>query len=286
VIVGSAPSFPQGMIDPIEELSRLVTRVNRERGGEERGRTIGLHVDCCLGGFLLPFVQGVAAFDFRLAGVTSISADTHKFGFAPKGTSVVMFRTKELRRFMYFVAPTWPGGIYASPSMPGSRPGGLVAAAWAAMMAMGVDGYVNCANEIMASANAIKKGLADIEGLQLLGRPEMSVVSFKSVDPQVNIYNVCEAMKHRHWELNALQNPSALHICCTYVHRDRAVQFLQDLRACVIDVRSNPGKYKSDHATIYGVADALGTGAEAANSIITDMAFGFIDTLYKTRRSP
>ena len=119
VIVGSAPSFPHGIIDPIAELSAIAARNN-----------IGMHVDCCLGGFLCPFLAKagfpVQPFDFRLSGVTSISADTHKYGYAPKGTSVLMYRTRKLRSYQYFVHSDWSGGIYASPSMPGSRPGGLM----------------------------------------------------------------------------------------------------------------------------------------------------------------
>jgi len=168
--------------------------------------------------------------------------------------------------------------------MPGSRPGGLIAATWAAMVAMGREGYERCCEDIMASANQIKQGIKSIAGIKLLGKPEASVVAFGSSDSAINIYKVGEAMKQRHWDLNSLQNPASLHICCTYVHRDHAERFLKDLQESLAEVRTNPAKFKSDAAQIYGVAEALGSGSEASNGIINDMAVGFIDALYATKR--
>ena len=132
-IVGSAPNFPQGTIDPIGEMSEIA----RERG-------ICFHVDACLGGFVLPWAEKlgypVPEFDFRLPGVTSISADTHKFGYAAKGTSVILYRTPELRRYQYYTISDWPGGLYFSPTFAGSRPGALSATCWATMLSLGEDG--------------------------------------------------------------------------------------------------------------------------------------------------
>jgi len=224
-------------------------------------------------------------------GVTSISADTHKYGYAPKGASVVMYRSPALRSFQYFVAPEWSGGIYASPSMPGSRPGGLIAATWAALVSMGQEGYLECAREIMRTAKAIDAGIRAIPGLRVLGQPHMSVISFTHDDAtpvrgtQINIYKVGEAMGAKKkskdgtlrpgWNLNTLQKPSSIHICCTYMHRGRADEFLNDLRAAVDLVADNPNMFKNGSAAIYGMAESLPDG-----SVIDDMARGFIDTLY------
>lgn len=149
-IVGSACGYPHGNIDPIEELGRLAQR-----------RGVGLHVDCCLGGFLVPFMDEAGfplpPFDFRVPGVTSISCDTHKYGFAPKGSSVLLYRHKSLRRFQYFVATDWCGGIYASPSINGSRPGALIAGTWAALMFMGRAGYVKSTRQIVETAKYIEQ---------------------------------------------------------------------------------------------------------------------------------
>src|SRR5579872_3769675 len=147
-LVGSAPNYAHGLIDPIEELSEIAL---------ERG--IGLHVDGCLGGFILPWGERlglpIPVFDFRLPGVTSISADTHKYGYALKGTSVLLYRDPALRRHQYFTAPDWPGGIYFSPGLAGSRSGGLVAATWAAMVSLGEEGYMEIARGIFETAAKI-----------------------------------------------------------------------------------------------------------------------------------
>lgn len=275
VLVGSCPAFPQGIIDPMEELGQIA---------QEHG--IGLHADCCLGGFLLPFVEKlgykVPIFDFRVPGVTSISADTHKYGYAPKGSSVVLYRSKALRTYQYFVATGWTGGIYASPAMPGSRPGGLIAATWAALVTMGQKGYLECAKHIMETARQIEAGIRETKGLKVLGVPEMSVVSFThdsddaAVGAHINIFKVGEGMSKRGWNLNTLQHPSSIHICCTYLHKGLAPKFLKDLREVVTHVKENPDEYKSGSAAIYGMAESIPDG-----SIIDDLARGFIDCLYK-----
>jgi glutamate/tyrosine decarboxylase-like PLP-dependent enzyme len=162
-IVGSAVNFPYGTIDPIDRLGALAA---------ERG--IGLHVDGCLGGYLLPWVEKlghkVPPFDFRVPGVTSMSCDTHKYGYAPKGTSVVLYRGMELRRYQYFTIADWPGGLYYSPTFSGSRPGGLSAACWAALMAMGESGYTEATRRILEAVATMKAGIANIPGMQLLGQ--------------------------------------------------------------------------------------------------------------------
>jgi sphinganine-1-phosphate aldolase len=161
VVVGSAPGFPHGVIDPISELSDMA----RERG-------IGFHTDGCLGGFLLPWAERlgyeIPAFDFRLPGVTSISADTHKYGYAAKGTSVVLYRGRSLRHYQYFVVTDWPGGLYFSPTMAGSRPGALLATAWAAMLAMGESGYIEATKDILEAGAKIRSGINAIPELHVL----------------------------------------------------------------------------------------------------------------------
>ena len=147
MIYSSAPNYPQGVIDPIAQLSELALR-----------HGVGLHVDCCLGGFVLPFARklrgNIPPFDFALPGVTSMSADTHKYGYATKGTSVVLYRSKELRKHQYFTFPRWQGGNYGTPSTAGSRPGTLSAAAWAAMMRLGEEGYLEVCQAPLASCDA------------------------------------------------------------------------------------------------------------------------------------
>src|SRR5512146_1644084 len=209
VVVGSAPTFPHGVIDPIPEIAALAA---------ERG--VGCHVDACLGGFILPWAQRlgypVPSFDFRLPGVTSISADTHKYGYAAKGAS---------------------GGLYLSPTFAGSRPGALSATCWAAMVSIGESGYLEAARRILETGARIRDGVAAIPGLRVLGEP-LWVIAFRA-DDGLDIYQVMEHMGHRGWSLNGLQRPAAVHIAVTLRHTrpGAADRFLTDLAGSVGGVR-------------------------------------------------
>ena len=152
LLVGSTPSFPHGAIDDIPAIAKLAKMHN-----------IGLHIDSCLGGFLVPFMQDAGyklpfETDFRVDGVTAISCDTHKYGFAPKGSSVIMYNSTKLRKYQYFQQMDWPGGVYGSPTMAGSRPGALSAGCWAAMLHFGQSGYVESTKAIIQCARKIKQG--------------------------------------------------------------------------------------------------------------------------------
>jgi glutamate/tyrosine decarboxylase-like PLP-dependent enzyme len=267
VIVGSAPSFPHGVIDPIEELSSLAL---------ERG--IGFHTDACLGGFLLPWAAelgyDVPPYDFRLPGVTSLSADTHKYGYAAKGTSVVLYRNLELRRYQYFTVADWPGGLYFSPTFAGSRPGALSAACWAAMVSMGRDGYQDAARRILETAARIRRGIAAIPELRLLGR-SLFVHAFTS--DELDIYRVMDEMTHRGWSLNGLHHPSCVHLCVTLRHTQPGVaeRFIADLQAAVADVRARPAA-DGGMAPVYGMAATL-----PLRGVVSDILKRYIDVLYK-----
>jgi glutamate/tyrosine decarboxylase-like PLP-dependent enzyme len=266
-LVGSAPSFPHGAIDPIEQLSTLALQ-----------HRIGFHTDACLGGFVLPWARKlgypVPPFDFRLPGVTSMSADTHKYGYAAKGTSVVLYRGLELRRFQYFTASDWPGGLYFSPTLAGSRPGSLSAVCWAAMVAMGEAGYLDATRRILETATAIKKGISGIPDLYLLGDP-LWVLAFGS--DTINMYQVMDHMRQKKWSLNPLQKPIAVHIALTLRHTQPGVaeKFIHDLQEAVAYVRTNPLE-EGGSAPIYGMAAAL-----PLRGVIREMLRRFADVLYK-----
>ncbi len=269
LIVGSAPCFPHGVIDPVEALSELA----RERG-------IGFHTDACLGGFLLPFAERlgypVPAFDFRLPGVTSMSADTHKYGYAAKGTSVVLYRGAGLRHAQYFAFTDWAGGLYMTPTFAGSRPGALSAACWAALVSIGADGYEDAARRILAAATRIREGVDAIDGLRVLGDP-LFCIAFVTEDDELAVYRVMDAMTARGWSLNGLHRPPAVHLCTTLRHTGPGVaeRFVDDLRASVEEVRTQP---PSEHgmAPIYGMAATLpDRGAVAA------LLKAFIDTWFR-----
>ena len=267
VIVGSAPGFPHGVIDPIAELSELA-----------RQRSVGFHTDACLGAFVLPWAEQlgapVAAFDFRLPGVTSMSADTHKYGYAAKGTSVVLYRGRDLRRYQYFTATDWPGGLYYSTTVSGSRSGALVAAAWAAMVSMGAAGYRAATRQILDVAQVIRRGIDDIPDLHVLGDP-LWVVAFAS--DTVDVYEVMERMRQRGWSLNGLQRPPAVHIAVTLRHTAEGVadRFVSDLRAAAEEARSS-GSASTGAAPLYGMAATF-----PARAAVRDMMERYVDRLYE-----
>ncbi|HSP78986.1 MAG TPA: aminotransferase class V-fold PLP-dependent enzyme, partial [Myxococcaceae bacterium] len=266
-LVGSAPSFPHGVVDPIEELSELA----RQRG-------IGFHTDACLGGFVLPWAKRlgypVPAFDFRLPGVTSMSADTHKFGYAAKGSSVVLYRGTALRAYQYFTATEWPGGVYFSPSFSGSRPGGLIAAAWASLVSLGEEGYLESTRRLLETADTLKRGLRELPELHVLGEP-LFVIAFGS--HTLDIYQVMERMSERGWNLNGLHKPPAVHLCVTLRHTQPGVaeRFLEDLRASVAQVKANPGE-RGTMAPIYGMAATL-----PFRGLLSELLKRYMDLLYK-----
>jgi len=266
-IVGSAPSFPHGVIDPIDELSELA----RERG-------IGFHTDACLGGFVLPWAEKlgypVSPFDFRLPGVTSMSADTHKFGYAAKGTSVVLYRGQELRHYQYYTATDWPGGLYFSPTFAGSRPGALSAACWAAMTSIGADGYLAATKKIIETSESIKAGVREIPELHLMG-VSLFVIAFAS--DSLDIYKVLDAMTRKKWSLNGLHKPACLHLCVTLRHTQPGIaeRFIRDLEAAVAFVKANPDE-KGSMAPVYGMAATM-----PMRGVVSDMLKRYIDLIFK-----
>ena len=249
-LVGSAGNYPYGTIDPIDELSDLAL---------EHG--IGLHVDACLGGFILPFGEAlghdIPPFDFRLPGVTSISADTHKYGYALKGTSVLLYRDTALRKLQYFLYPDWPGGTYVSPGLCGSRSGGLIAATWASMVRLGREGYLRHARGIFETAFALQAAVERQPELRLLGRPTFC---FAFTSDEFDIYHVNDHMKTNGWRFNGQQYPSALHLCVTrpQVRPGLVEEFEADL-AKAVDYAKSPPNPLPQSGALYGGAGARAT---------------------------
>lgn len=248
VLVGSAPPFPHGIVDPIEELSELA-----------RAHNLGFHTDACLGGFILPWAEKlgypVPPFDFRLPGVTSISVDTHKYGYAAKGTSVILYRGAELRHYQYFSVTDWPGGIYFSPTFAGSRPGALSAAAWAAMVSIGENGYLEAARRILETTAWLKEELRRIPEIEVIGDP-LFLIAFRS--DTLNIYQVLEYMTQRNWGLNGLHLPPSVHLCVTLRHTQAGVKerFIADLKDAIAYVKEHP-EASEGLGPIYGMASMV-----------------------------
>ncbi|MEW6401429.1 MAG: aminotransferase class V-fold PLP-dependent enzyme [Chloroflexota bacterium] len=272
VIVGSAPSFPHGVIDPIEELSELA----RQHG-------IGFHTDACLGGFVLPWAEKlgypVPPFNFRLPGVTSISADTHKYGYAAKGTSVILYRGRDLLHHQYYTTTEWPGGLYFSPTFAGSRPGALSAACWAAMTSIGEQGYMDATQKVLETAKEIREGVAQIPELRLLG-DSLFVVAFAS-DPStgsgLDVYKILDFMSHKKWSLNGLHKPTCIHLCVTLRHTQPGIaeRFLSDLREATDHVKAFPAE-KGTMAPVYGMAATM-----PMRGLVSDMLKKYLDLMFK-----
>jgi glutamate/tyrosine decarboxylase-like PLP-dependent enzyme len=267
VIVGSAPSFPHGIMDPIEDLSEIA-----------RHSGVGFHTDACLGGFVLPWAEKlgypIARFDFRLPGVTSVSVDTHKYGYASKGTSVILYRGLGLRHYQYYKTTEWPGGLYFSPTFAGSRPGALSAACWAAMTRIGQDGYLSAVRRILETGAKMRKGIQEIPDLYVLGDP-LWVIAFGS--RTLDIYKVLDYMSRKTWSLNGLHKPPCLHICITLRHTQPGVaeRFVEDLKSAVEYVKDHPGA-KGGMAPVYGMAATL-----PDRDIVGDLLERYIDLLFE-----
>jgi glutamate/tyrosine decarboxylase-like PLP-dependent enzyme len=230
MLVGSAPCFPYGLIDPIEELSQLALE-----------RDLWLHVDACVGGYFAPFARmnGAALpdFDFSLPGVRSISADLHKYGYAAKGASTIFHRSEEQRSFQVFQFDDWPSGGMTTPTAAGTRPGGAVAGAWAVMHYLGVEGYREKARAVTGTREKMMREIQAMEGMSTFGEPQLGLFSFGS--DRVDIYAVWGKLVGRGWFSGLVRNPRAIHLMLSPAHAEVADEYLADLRAAVKEVEAS-----------------------------------------------
>ena len=246
LVAASAPQYPHGVVDPIEEAASIAAK-----------KQIPFHVDACFGGFILPWLEDlghpIPTWDFRIPGVTSISADVHKYGYAAKGASTVIYRDMSYLKYQFFVSTDWPGGIYASPSMPGTRPGGSIAAAWAAMQVMGKDGYRALAEKAWEASNRLRDGIASIEGLKVLGAPHSPVVTWGAENESLDIYAVADLMEQKGWSVDRQQHPASVHCTVNANQVEIVKEYLADLEASASEVLANPSLTKEGTAPMYGL---------------------------------
>ncbi len=248
LMVGSAPQYPQGVIDDIPAIAALAQAANAN-----------CHVDACMGGFVLPFVEklgrAVRPWDFRVAGVTSISADIHKLGYAPKGASVILYRDKDLRAYQTFVFDGWLGGFYASPNLQGTRSGLPMATAWAVMQHLGLAGYLRLTQAMLNNADQMRAGISAIEGLRVLGDGTYHLVAM-AADPgserRVDMFALGDALLKRGWFHDRQTPPDALHSTVSNSNTGVIDQYLQDLNACVDEVA---GTSATDRSTNYATLE-------------------------------
>jgi glutamate/tyrosine decarboxylase-like PLP-dependent enzyme len=248
LVVGSAPQYPQGVVDPIPELAAIAA----EAGAN-------FHTDACMGGFVLPFMEmlgyDVPPWDFRVEGVTTISADIHKLGYAPKGASVVIHRTKELRRYQTFVFDDWLGGFYASPNMQGTRPAMPMATAWAVMHHLGIDGYKRLTKTTIETARRMVEGVRAIEGLTVLGEPEAHLVAIAAApgfEDRLDVFALGDALQRRGWFHDRQKPPDTLHATVSAGNAPVIEEYLADLAGCVADVA---GLRNDDRSTNYATLE-------------------------------
>lgn len=264
LIVGSAPSYPFGTIDPIAELSNLALKYK-----------LPLHVDACVGGFILPFIEknnrSLPLWDFRVPGVTSISADIHKYGFAAKGASVILYRSMEYLRHQFFANSEWTGGMFISPALLGTRPGGAIAAAWATLMYMGQAAYIQNAENIMQTTDKIIQGIKNMPELKLVGTPHASLFAYNSVSPDVDIYAIADQMEKKGWHIDRQQKPACLHGMVSPVHANTADQYLSDLREAIDFVKQHPELKNEGNAAMYGMMAKLPMRGMIENELLNLM---------------
>ena len=246
MILGSAPEYPHGTIDPIVAMGEIAQQ-----------RRIPLHVDACVGGFILPFMEmngeEMPLWDYRVPGVTSISADIHKYGYAAKGASTITYRNLDYLRYQMFVYQDWPGGVFASSALLGTRPGGAYAAAWGVLQYFGKSGYRVLARDTLEAVNRMKAGVEAIPELEVMGNPKGPLFAFKSTSPHLNIYAVGDQMDAMGWQVNRNQFPSGLHAMVTAQHLKVVDAYLADLKTAVETVKANPDLAGQGGAATYGM---------------------------------
>lgn len=229
LLVGSAPQYPQGVIDPIEQIAAIAA-----------SRNINCHVDACMGGVVLTYLarlgESIPPWNFAVPGVTSISVDLHKYGYTAKGASVIMHRTKQLRSYQTYVTDNWLGGLYGSSGVLGTKGGGSIAAAWAVMHYLGNDGYARVTGAARQACLQLADSIAAIPELTIRAHPQATLLAFGAADPaQLDIFSVADGLRRRGWYVDRQGPPPSLHCTVSNVHHGKVEAFVADLRAAVAE---------------------------------------------------
>jgi sphinganine-1-phosphate aldolase len=232
LVVGSAPQYPQGVVDPIPAIAALAAE-----------RDINCHVDACMGGVTLTYLarlgHDIPPWNFTVPGVTSISVDLHKFGYTAKGASVIMHRSKQLRAYQTFVTDNWLGGFYGSSGVLGTKSGGAMGAAWAVLHYLGDEGYLRLTAAARGACEELAAAVREIAELQLWAQPEATLLSFGARDPEaLDVFAVADALWRRGWYLDRQGPPASLHCTVNAVHAGRIPAFVADLRESIAEVRA------------------------------------------------
>lgn len=237
MLVGSAPSYAHGVLDPIEAIAALAKKNN-----------LLCHVDACVGGMYLPFLnmlgEELPPFDFRVEGVTSMSCDLHKFGYVPKGCSTILYRDKTLREYQFFASSLWPGYSIVNPTVLSSKTGGPMAGAWAMFQHFGTTGYKKAVQDCQVAKRQLEEGLATIPELELLGQPIMSLLAFASTREDISIFDLAERMKERGWHLQiqlaSANSPQSIHVTITHFNAPHIPELVADLKTVIAGFEKAP----------------------------------------------
>nr|QFG74441.1 MAG: pyridoxal-dependent decarboxylase conserved domain protein [Megaviridae environmental sample] len=258
LIVGSTPSYNLGIIDPIDNLSDIALKYN-----------IPLHIDACIGAFLINFTE--YKYNFSLKGVTSISADYHKYGQSPKGASCIMYSDKKYMKHQYYIDVKWSGGVYATSTVAGSRCGNIVALTWATLMYTGKHGYLNnyCYIDTLRKHFIMKCN--SIDELFIYGNPELSIIAIGSDSININI--LCDNLKKKKWSINVIQNPNGFHFCLTLYHTEKIInKFIDDVKEILEDLRNK--QFEKFSPCIYGTIQKVNN-----TGIIEDVVVDYLNVV-------
>tara|TARA_Y100000389_G_scaffold203815_1_gene253599 strand:- start:3585 stop:5060 length:1476 start_codon:yes stop_codon:yes gene_type:complete len=267
LLVGSAPSYPHGLIDSIVEIGKVA-----------KERNIGFHIDACMGGFLIPFLDRFKYINFELPGVTSISVDTHKYGYSLKGSSVLLFKNPSIKKFQHYINKNWSGGVYATPTLMGSKSGGLIASTWASLLYIGYNNYKEYAVDIQENLifiiNKLKRFATFYENVAIIGDPQLNIIAFKSLDAKkFNIYLLVEEMKKMGWDLSVLHKPAAFHFCLTHLHtREICEEFCKNMITCINNVLNIENTELNGTLALYGASSSI-QGNLFVDEIIHDYVY-------------
>lgn len=238
MVVGSAPNFPFGIIDPIGGLSDMCAR-----------HDLWLHVDACVGGFLAPFVRmnggDIPPFDFDLPGVQSMSADLHKYGYCAKGASTVLFRSEDRFRYMPFDFECWSGGRMVTPTLAGTRPGGAISAAWAVMNHLGIDGYRQKQAQVVEAREIIEAGAKRL-GFEILGAPKLGLMAFRH--GECHAFALWGKMAEKGWFTSLTKDPPSLHLMLSPKHLEIAELYLADLETSMGEIHTGSARVEARYS--------------------------------------
>jgi sphinganine-1-phosphate aldolase len=250
LMVASAPSYPNGILDPIVEIGELAQRHH-----------LPFHVDACIGGFMLPWVEKLGAplppWDFRVPGVTSISADVHKLGFGAKGASIILYRNLSFLKHQFIITTDFPGGIYISPTLLGTRPGGPIAAAWAAMKHLGAKGYLEIARGLMGGRNRLMAALEVIPEIHVIGDPCMNIVSYTTHHNKPDIFAVADELESKGWLVDRQQFPDCIHLTVLPTNVPVIDAYVSDVKSSIEYAKAHPKAPGEGNAALYGMMSRI-----------------------------